>query len=97
MINSISGFIAPHATAPRPGQAESTSSADFESVLKSVVSDAAGAVGAAESLALQGMNGSASVAQVVNSVMSAEQSLQIAISIRDKVVAAYGEISRMNI
>ena len=39
--------------------------------------------------------GKASVQQVVEAVMSAEQTLQGAIAIRDKVVAAYLEISRM--
>jgi flagellar hook-basal body complex protein FliE len=34
---------------------------------------------------------------VVEHVMSAEQSLQTAIAIRDKVVSAYQEISRMPI
>jgi flagellar hook-basal body complex protein FliE len=33
----------------------------------------------------------------VESVMAAEQSLQTAVAIRDKVVAAYLEISRMTI
>ena len=41
--------------------------------------------------------GQASVQQVVEAVMSAEQTLQGAIAIRDKVVAAYLEISRMQI
>ena len=35
--------------------------------------------------------------QVVEAVMSAEQTLQAAIAIRDKVVTAYLEISRMAI
>ena len=38
----------------------------------------------------------ASVQQVVDAVMSAEQTLQRAIAIRDKVVSAYLEISRMS-
>ena len=41
------------------------------------------------------MQGKASVQQVVEAVMSAEQTLQSAIAIRDKVVAAYLELSRM--
>jgi flagellar hook-basal body complex protein FliE len=50
-----------------------------------------------EATALAGMQGKASAQQVVEAVMSAEQSLQTAIAIRDKVVSAYLEISRMAI
>jgi flagellar hook-basal body complex protein FliE len=37
------------------------------------------------------------VQQVVEAVMAAEQALQSAIAVRDKVVSAYLEISRMQI
>ena len=43
------------------------------------------------------LQGKASVQQVVEAVMSAERQLQTAIAVRDKVVAAYLEISRMAI
>ncbi len=46
---------------------------------------------------MPGCSGKASVQQVVEAVMSAEQTLQSAIAIRDKVVSAYLEISRMAI
>lgn len=45
--------------------------------------------------ALQG--GDVSTREVVDAVMSAERSLQSAIAIRDKIVTAYLEISRMAI
>ena len=50
-----------------------------------------------ESSSVAGIQGRASVQQVVEAVMSAEQTLQGAVAIRDKVVAAYLEISRMQI
>jgi flagellar hook-basal body complex protein FliE len=46
---------------------------------------------------IAGIQGKASTQQVVEAVMSAEQSLQTAVAIRDKVVAAYLELSRMAI
>ncbi len=52
---------------------------------------------AGEAAAIAGMQGKASVQQVVEAVMSAEQTLQSAIAVRDKVVAAYLELSRMQI
>jgi flagellar hook-basal body complex protein FliE len=44
-----------------------------------------------------GVRGEATVQQVVESVMAAEQTVQAGVAIRDKVVSAYLEISRMSI
>ena len=52
---------------------------------------------AGEATALAGINGKASTNQVVQAVMTAEQTLQAAIAIRDKVVTAFLEIGRMQI
>ena len=52
---------------------------------------------AGEATAISGLQGKASVQQVVEAVMSAEQTLQTAIAVRDKVVGAYQEITRMAI
>ncbi|MDP9137158.1 MAG: flagellar hook-basal body complex protein FliE, partial [Pseudomonadota bacterium] len=60
-------------------------------------SNAANVVSNAEATSIAGIQGRATVQQVVESVMSAEQTLQGAIAIRDKVVAAYLEVSRMQI
>ena len=68
---------------------------DFASVLANVASEGMQTMRAGEAAALGGLQGTASVQQVVEAVMSAEQTLQAAIAIRDKVVAAYQEISRM--
>ena len=68
---------------------------DFASVLAEVARDGMDTLRAGETAALAGMQGKASVQEVVQAVMSAEQTLQAAIAIRDKVVAAYQEISRM--
>ncbi len=43
------------------------------------------------------MQGAAPVHKVVESIMSAQRSLQSALAIRDKAVSAYQEISRMAI
>jgi flagellar hook-basal body complex protein FliE len=51
----------------------------------------------AEQLSLKALQGDADTRTVVDAVMSAEQSLQAAVAIRDKVVSAYLEISRMAI
>ncbi len=50
-----------------------------------------------EAAAIAGIEGKQSVQNVVDAVMNAELALQSAIAIRDKVVAAYQEVSRMTI
>lgn len=70
---------------------------DFSTVLEKMVNDAVGTLKTAEATSLKGVQGQASVQEVVEAVMAAEQTLQAGIAIRDKVVSAYLEISRMAI
>ncbi|MBS3650330.1 flagellar hook-basal body complex protein FliE [Pseudaminobacter sp. 19-2017] len=51
----------------------------------------------AEHLSMQALQGKGDMRQVVDAVMSAEQSFQAAVAIRDKIVTAYLEVSRMAI
>lgn len=84
-------------SAASPATPFAAQSPDFASVLARVALNAVEALKAGEANAITGIQGKASVQQVVESVMSAEQTLQGAIAIRDKVVAAYLELSRMQI
>lgn len=72
-------------------------SSDFGSFLSQLAANAAGTLKAGEATALAGVTGQASTQQVVDAVMTAEQTLQSAIAIRDKVVSAILELSRMSI
>jgi flagellar hook-basal body complex protein FliE len=85
------------ATRPVAGAAAQAAGVDFSSMLGDLAVKAAGEVRNAETQSIAGVRGQASVQQVVEAVMSAEQSLQTAIAVRDKVVSAYLEISRMSI
>ncbi|MYZ46980.1 flagellar hook-basal body complex protein FliE [Propylenella binzhouense] len=99
-FRGISGAGSVHgaASAARTAAAAPASgAADFGSVLAQVSAEAVGTLHAGEAAAISGIEGKAPVQQVVEAVMSAEQTLQAAIAIRDKVVAAYQEISRMAI
>ncbi len=51
----------------------------------------------AEATSIAGLNGDASAYEVASSVMEAERSLRMTIAVRDKIVAAYLEITRMQI
>jgi len=83
---------APHLASPAHSQA-----ADFSTVLGKLMTDSADILRTAEFNAVRGIMGEASVQEVVESVLAAEQTLQAAIAIRDKVTAAYLELSRMAI
>lgn len=69
----------------------------FSDALQSVVSQSVQQIKASETVSLSGVMGSASTQEVVQSVMEAERTLQTAIAVRNKVVEAYLEISRMQI
>jgi flagellar hook-basal body complex protein FliE len=66
-------------------------------VLTDVAASGVKTIQAGETAAISGLQGKASVQQVVDAVMSAEQTLQTAVAIRDKVIAAYQDITRMAI
>jgi flagellar hook-basal body complex protein FliE len=70
---------------------------DFGQVLAQMSGNAVNTLKTGEATAIEGLQGNAPVQDVVQAVMSAEQTLQTAIAIRDKVVAAYQEITRMAI
>ena len=70
---------------------------DFSSVLSQVSNDAVQKLKTAETSAVSGIEGNASAQDVVQSVMSAQESLQTALAVRDKSVAAFQEITRMAI
>ena len=69
----------------------------FAQVMGDMASDMTNALKLSETKSFEAIQGKASTREVVDAVMSAEQSLQTAIAIRDKVVTAYLEIARMQI
>jgi flagellar hook-basal body complex protein FliE len=69
----------------------------FAAMVGEAASRTVGTLRQAEQVSVQALQGDADMRQVADAVMSAEQSLQAAIAIRDKVVTAYLEISRMSI
>ena len=50
-----------------------------------------------EAAAIEGVKGSMPTFKVVDSVMSAQRTLQQTLAIRDKAVSAYQDITRMSI
>ena len=98
MISALSGLSAignaSDVTRPTATPAAGT---DFGKVLADVANNTTDALKAGESAAIGGITGSRSVQQVVEAMLNADQALQTAIAVRDKLVSAYQEISRMTI
>ncbi len=69
----------------------------FSDFVGESLNDAMNTGKAAENLSAQSIAGKADLTDVVTAVTNAEVTLQTVVAIRDKVVAAYQEISRMPI
>jgi flagellar hook-basal body complex protein FliE len=82
---------------PMPAAAGIDTGNDFASMLGNAITDFGNKLRQAEAVSIGGVKGTASMQDVVEHVMSAEQSLQAVIAVRDKVISAYQEISRMAI
>jgi|ERR1700722_4781286 flagellar hook-basal body complex protein FliE len=93
-VGDASSIGGPNLTA---GMAGAAAPVDFGSALAQVAQDTVSKLRGAEATSISGLQGNASVQQVVESVMDAQGSLQTAMAVRDKVVSAYQEISRMAI
>ncbi len=73
------------------------SGGDFASMLGKLAGETADTLRQGEAAALSGITGSLPLQTLVDRVMVAERTLQTAIAVRDKVVSAYLEVSRMQI
>lgn len=104
MINPLNVVAARLGASPstvgptQPSAAISNDPVDsFGSIFKSMMRDAAATIQSGEANAIAGMQGKVPLQKVVETVVQAEQTLHTAVAIRDKVVSAYLEISRMQI
>lgn len=82
------------------GSAKASSAAggqDFGALIGEAIQGLAGQLRSAEAVSIGAIKGSASAQDVVEHVMVAEESLQTAIAVRDKIIAAYLEVGRMAI
>ena len=102
MISNVQGTALGQSTAVAGSQGaspvgEAKGDGDFASVLSSFASQTIDTIRGGEAAAGAGLTGTMPIQEVVDKVMAAEQALQSAIAVRDKIVAAYLEISRMPI
>ena len=96
MIDGLSGVGgiggAAQAGGAERGKAGRTGS-DFQVLLDQLAMP----VKAGEAAAVAGIEGKLDTRQVVDAVMAAEHTLQTVIAVRDKIVSAYLDLSRMQI
>jgi len=96
-LSSIGAAASTRAQAVQPSAPAANTGPSFTEMLSQIISGGVNTLQAGESAAIQGMTGAASPFKVVEAVMQAQQTLQEGLSIRDKVVSAYQEISHMTI
>jgi len=70
---------------------------DFFSMMLSSLSEAKQSIQAAEATSLAGLKGEASTQEVVEATLAAQRSLAEVAAIRNKIVEAYLDVSRMQI
>jgi flagellar hook-basal body complex protein FliE len=75
----------------------STEGTTFEQALGQAMGSAVDALQIGEALAIQGVEGAAPPMKVVSGVMEAQRSLQSVLAVRDKLVSAWQDISKMAI
>jgi len=91
---SVANMAGASATAAPAAAAPGASFSDF---LTGAVKDSINAIGQGEQAATSQVTGKANIVDVVNSVNSAELTLDTVVAVRDKVVAAYQAIMAMPI
>jgi flagellar hook-basal body complex protein FliE len=77
--------------------ADSGGGESFSSTLKGFVGDAVKSLETGEKAAAAGAVGKADIASVVTAINNAEMMLQTVVTIRDKVLAAYQDITKTSI
>ena len=96
-VSSTAGTSASAGMQQSLSSSSTVSGPSFTDALEQAFSSGVHTLQAGEAAASQGVTGSQTPFKVVEAVMAAQQTLQEGLSIRDKAVAAYQEISRMTI
>lgn len=93
----LSGLGSDFSTREPVAKGAGASGEDFASLLAGFAKSSVETMRQGEQAAVAGINGTAPIQEVVDKVMAAEQALQSALAVREKVVSAWLEVSRMTI
>jgi flagellar hook-basal body complex protein FliE len=100
MVATVSSAAAAYANAGKiagPGLAARDDGGSFAELLKQAGGEAIGALKQGEAQSLQAVTGKADITAVTTAVNNAELTLQAVVAVRDKIIAAYQDISKMPI
>lgn len=86
-----------NATAPAGPTGTTAGGASFAELLQSAAGQAVDSLRGAEQVSVKAITGDADMREVTDAILNAQQNLQAAIAIRDKIVTAFLEVSRMQI
>jgi flagellar hook-basal body complex protein FliE len=82
---------------PQAPAVEAEAGPSFGEIFEQVSRNAVDSLRGAEATSISALRGEATTLEVVEAIKSAEQALQTATAVRDKIVQAYQEVSRMAI
>jgi flagellar hook-basal body complex protein FliE len=101
-VLGVTDFAAPVNLAPSTSTAArnktlAPSEASFGDVMMGMLRDLDGTLRTAEQKAVGGLTGEVPIQEVVETMVRAEQKVQMTSAVRDKIVSAYLELTRMPI
>ena len=76
---------------------DNSGSTDFSELLAKAASQAVQNVRAGDEVSMAGLSGKAGIQDVVEATMAMESTVRVSVAVRDKFVAAYQDIMRMQI
>jgi flagellar hook-basal body complex protein FliE len=98
IANAITAYANAGKITATPSLAPAASSGTgFADILKSAAGDALGALKSGEAESLKAITGKADLTAVTQAVGNAEVALQAVVAVRDRVIQAYQDISKMPI
>src|SRR5579864_5008457 len=100
MVANVTNALAAYANAGKiasSGAATPGGGAGFADLLKQAAGDATDALRQGEAASLQAVTGKTDLAKVTEAVNNAEVALQAVLAVRDRVIQAYQDISKMPI
>ena len=99
MINKVAGALSNIAKSPAANNDISSEQVgqDFSSFMKDAAKGSVNTLKEGELMSIKGISGEADLTDVVSAVNSAEATLQLVTTLRDRIIQAYQEIIRMPI
>lgn len=98
VTNALAAYAKAAAKINAPGtEARTSVGSSFGDLVRQAAESAVDASRKGEEMSAKAIAGTADLADVVTAVTSAEVTLQTVVAIRDKVIAAYNDISKMPI